>query len=41
MLKLIYQVLFTAQKLKSDAENIYRVVSHIKETDNEFTWAVA
>lgn len=24
-----------------DADNIYRIVSHIKEPDNEFTWAVA
>lgn len=28
-------------KYHEKAENIYRIVSHIKETDNEFTWAVA
>jgi putative ABC transport system permease protein len=24
-----------------NADNIYRIISHIKETDNEFTWSVA
>ncbi len=28
-------------KYHQNASNIYRIVSHIKEPDNEFTWAVA
>lgn len=42
----VFLLLYIVDELSYDryhenAENIYRVVSHIKETDNEFTWAVA
>ena len=42
----VFLLLYIVDELSYDryhenAENIYRAVSHIKETDNEFTWAVA
>ncbi|MDN5215638.1 ABC transporter permease [Fulvivirgaceae bacterium BMA12] len=42
----IFLLLYIVDELSYDkyhenAENVYRVVSHIKEPDNEFTWAVA
>ncbi len=42
----LFLVLYIVDELSYDkyhekADNIYRIVSNIKETDNEFTWAVA